>query len=83
MWIFDESFKRFGHPFEIFHEPFERFGYPFEIFHEPFERFGYPFGILNYPFDERTFSGTCFKRLGDPFVTRSVAVRFARLTESR
>ena len=39
--------------------------------------------VRNTQLPVRTFSGTRFKRLGDPFVTRSVAVRFARLTESR
>ena len=39
--------------------------------------------VRNTQLPIRTFSGTRFKRLGDPFVTRSVAVRFTRLTESR
>ena len=77
--IFHQPFERLGNPFEIFHQPFERIDNLFEIFHQPFERLGNPFEIF---ISHSNGLLTRFKWLGDPFLTRSIAVRFTRLTES-
>ena len=77
------------HPFKILLEPFSRSGLPFEIFfsrdYHPFENFLLPFSRHANPFgiNYQPFSVIRFKRLREPFLTRSTAVRFPRLTESR
>ena len=61
-----------------FSQPFRHDYHLFEIFRQPFSRHTNPFG-MNY----QPFGFIHFKRLRGPFLSRSTAVRFTHLMESR